>query len=145
MTYDESCAILGVKRGSSKEEITKAYRKKALLNHPDKGGDKAKFQQLLDAKDTLLNPPQDNSDRILAEYLRQVQAMELKLKKELEEMITGQIILAGRVGSAVLYIIITSALTPGIISLLCTTIPLGSVFIFMPQIAAKIREKRLSK
>ena len=44
---------LGVAPGSSVAEITKAYRKKALKVHPDKGGDKAKFQQLVAAFERL--------------------------------------------------------------------------------------------
>jgi curved DNA-binding protein CbpA len=30
--------ILGLPAGSSKEEVVKAYKKKALVMHPDKGG-----------------------------------------------------------------------------------------------------------
>ena len=46
-------SVLGVERGSSAEEIKKAYRKAALVNHPDRGGDKETFQRLQGAYDVL--------------------------------------------------------------------------------------------
>ena len=45
--------ILGVDRGSSSEEIKKAYRKKALEHHPDKGGDENKFKEASEAYEVL--------------------------------------------------------------------------------------------
>jgi DnaJ family protein A protein 2 len=45
--------LLGVSRDASVEEIKKAYRKKAVVEHPDKGGDKEKFQQIQEAYDVL--------------------------------------------------------------------------------------------
>jgi DnaJ-class molecular chaperone len=44
---------LGVEKTASQEEIKKAYRKLASQNHPDKGGDTAKFQEIQKAYDTL--------------------------------------------------------------------------------------------
>ena len=44
---------LGVKRDAGPDEIKKAYRKLASQHHPDKGGDKAKFQSIQSAYETL--------------------------------------------------------------------------------------------
>lgn len=44
---------LGVDRNASAEEIKRAYRKLASQHHPDKGGDKTKFQEVQAAYDTL--------------------------------------------------------------------------------------------
>jgi DnaJ family protein A protein 2 len=48
--------ILGVPRTASPEEIKKAYRKKAMHNHPDRGGDAETFKQINEAYDTLKDP-----------------------------------------------------------------------------------------
>lgn len=45
--------ILGVQRDASQTEIKKAYRKLASKHHPDKGGDKEKFQEIQAAYNTL--------------------------------------------------------------------------------------------
>jgi curved DNA-binding protein len=47
---------LGVDRNATPDEIKKAYRKLASQHHPDKGGDKTKFQEIQSAYDTLSNP-----------------------------------------------------------------------------------------
>jgi len=49
-------STLGVDRNASPEDIKRAYRKLASQHHPDKGGDKAKFQDIQAAYDTLSNP-----------------------------------------------------------------------------------------
>merc|ERR1711971_460871 len=46
--------LLGVSRGASRSEIKRAFYKKALLMHPDKGGDKAAFQELQRAYEEIL-------------------------------------------------------------------------------------------
>jgi DnaJ family protein A protein 2 len=45
--------VLGVARGADADEIKKAYRKQALLSHPDKGGDPEKFKQVQKAYEIL--------------------------------------------------------------------------------------------
>lgn len=50
---------LGVKPGASDEEIKKAYRKAAIQNHPDKGGDPEKFKKINDAYNNLSNPKKE--------------------------------------------------------------------------------------
>ena len=46
---------LGVDRGASPDQIKQAYRRVASQHHPDKGGDKAKFQEIQMAYDTVGN------------------------------------------------------------------------------------------
>lgn len=48
--------LLGVSTSSTVEEIKTAYRKKALQNHPDKGGDPKKFQDISEAYSVLSDP-----------------------------------------------------------------------------------------
>lgn len=52
--------VLGITKGASADEIKKAYRKKAILHHPDKNpGDKTaeeKFKEAAEAYDALSDP-----------------------------------------------------------------------------------------
>lgn len=48
--------ILGVTKESTAAQIKKAYRKLAIKNHPDKGGDPEKFKKISVAYDTLSDP-----------------------------------------------------------------------------------------
>lgn len=48
--------ILGVAKGASESDIKKAFRKKAHQHHPDKGGDKATFQEINEAYQVLSDP-----------------------------------------------------------------------------------------
>lgn len=45
--------ILGVSEDASADEIKKAFRKAAVKHHPDRGGDKAKFQEVNEAHTIL--------------------------------------------------------------------------------------------
>ena len=45
--------LLGVDKNASMDDIKKAFRKLALKNHPDRGGDKEKFQELQNAYEVL--------------------------------------------------------------------------------------------
>jgi len=45
--------LLGVKRGATKEEVRKAYRRKAKISHPDKGGSAEAFSALTVAHEVL--------------------------------------------------------------------------------------------
>jgi DnaJ homolog subfamily A member 2 len=48
--------LLGVDKKATTEEIRKAFRKKALKEHPDKGGDPDKFKEVTGAYEVLSNP-----------------------------------------------------------------------------------------
>eukprot|EP00344_Euplotes_crassus_P007162 CAMPEP_0196994280 /NCGR_PEP_ID=MMETSP1380-20130617/591_1 /TAXON_ID=5936 /ORGANISM="Euplotes crassus, Strain CT5" /LENGTH=415 /DNA_ID=CAMNT_0042409609 /DNA_START=10 /DNA_END=1257 /DNA_ORIENTATION=+ len=48
--------VLGVSKEATQDEIRKAYRKKALKEHPDKGGDPDKFKDISVAYECLSDP-----------------------------------------------------------------------------------------
>ena len=45
--------ILGVKEDASSDQIKKAFKDIAKKEHPDRGGDEAKFKEANEAYDTL--------------------------------------------------------------------------------------------
>lgn len=49
-------SILGVGRNASPEEIKKAYKKKVMKHHPDRGGDADQFRKISEAYETLSDP-----------------------------------------------------------------------------------------
>ena len=48
-------SVLNINDKKNVDEIKKAYRKLALTNHPDKGGDQDKFKEINNAKDILMD------------------------------------------------------------------------------------------
>ena len=54
-------STLGVSKTASASDIKKAYRKLAMANHPDKGGDSAKFAKITEAYDVLKDPQKRNN------------------------------------------------------------------------------------
>jgi molecular chaperone DnaJ len=53
MGTDNFYNILGVNEKATQDEIKKAYRKKAVEHHPDKGGSEEEFKKISEAYDTL--------------------------------------------------------------------------------------------
>ena len=53
---DEYYRRLGVPISASEKEIKSAYRKKAMIMHPDKGGKEDEFKQLVEAYEILSDP-----------------------------------------------------------------------------------------
>lgn len=51
--------ILGVTPGATEEEVKKAYRKKAVETHPDKGGNEEEFKKVTEAYEILTGKKQE--------------------------------------------------------------------------------------
>ncbi|GLF99584.1 J domain-containing protein [Streptomyces yaizuensis] len=49
-------AVLGVPGDATEDQILRAFRRRALLDHPDRGGDAETFRSLYRARETLLDP-----------------------------------------------------------------------------------------
>lgn len=49
-------SILGLKRNATQDDIKKAYRKLAMKNHPDRGGDSNQFAKISEAYEILSDP-----------------------------------------------------------------------------------------
>lgn len=55
MKRSSSYDVLGIDEDSEDEDIKKAFRKKALIHHPDKGGDPDEFRKVREAYEILIN------------------------------------------------------------------------------------------
>jgi curved DNA-binding protein CbpA len=53
MSVESFYDILGVTENATQDEIKKAYKKKAVKHHPDKGGNEEEFKKISEAYDTL--------------------------------------------------------------------------------------------
>ena len=49
-------SILGVPKNASQDDIRKAYKKKSMQHHPDRGGDEEQFKKVNEAYQNLSNP-----------------------------------------------------------------------------------------
>jgi len=56
MSITNHYSILGVSEDASVDDVKKAYRKLASKNHPDKGGNTERFQEIQQAYDVLSEP-----------------------------------------------------------------------------------------
>lgn len=56
ITMKSHYSVLGVHKDASQEDIKKAYRKLALVHHPDKGGDEETFKTLCESYEILSDP-----------------------------------------------------------------------------------------
>lgn len=52
---DDLYGILGLEAGAEAKDVARAYKKKSLKHHPDRGGDVKKFLELKNARDILLD------------------------------------------------------------------------------------------
>ncbi len=55
MKRSNSYDVLGIDKDSEDEDIKKAFRKKALETHPDKGGDPEEFRKVREAYECLIS------------------------------------------------------------------------------------------
>lgn len=60
--------ILGIKSGASEDEIKKAYRAKVKENHPDRGGDTAKFEKIQKAYERITKGQASARNRFVKKY-----------------------------------------------------------------------------
>jgi molecular chaperone DnaJ len=56
MTKRDYYEVLGIGKDASPDEVKKAFRKKAIEHHPDRGGDEVKFKEANEAYEVLSNP-----------------------------------------------------------------------------------------
>jgi curved DNA-binding protein CbpA len=77
-TKEEALKILGLKDGSTLDDVKKQYRKMALYSHPDAGGDEEDFKKISAAKEVL--------DKALYRTLSYNKSSKDDIKKAKEDM-----------------------------------------------------------
>lgn len=55
MTKDEARSILDIGKDASKDEVSQAFRRLMMSNHPDKGGSRYLAGKIIEARDVLLD------------------------------------------------------------------------------------------
>ena len=83
---EESANILNISVNASKEEIKKAYKKAALLNHPDKGGSHENFTIITKAYEILLNKEDYKEIPVQSFFTNSCMNREQELDIEAEEL-----------------------------------------------------------
>ncbi len=87
--------ILGITKDASSEEIRKSYLSLSRVYHPDKGGNKEKFQKLVEAYEILGDPAQketyDHVSRLFSTEGDMNAAILYFLNKDEEHRVTGTI------------------------------------------------------
>lgn len=79
--------LLEIPTDADEEEIKRAFRKKAIKHHPDKGGDIKKYIELQKAKDQLLSgivPDEPKSDREPEEFVERFGSAQIYVKIDQE-------------------------------------------------------------
>ena len=74
--------VLGVKPGTSPEDLKKAYRKLALQHHPDKGGDEEEFKKITESYEVLTGKRQDTSPPPNTDPWQHIQNMMDKMNQQ---------------------------------------------------------------
>lgn len=82
---------LGISKSADAAEIKKAYRKNAMKNHPDKGGDPEKFKEVTAAYEVLSDPEKRQIYDTYGQRQRQRKGEDVVhgLKVSLEELYNG--------------------------------------------------------
>merc|ERR1712050_139939 len=78
-------SFLGMPPGeASQAAVKKAFKKKALELHPDKGGDAERFQLLQEMKELLIMPTQQELEDLAKEEKEREKEVEKAMEKEKE-------------------------------------------------------------
>lgn len=64
MNQSQALQLLELNEGASPQEVKAAYRRKAMLHHPDKGGRKEDFILIKQAYDYLVNGGENQKSRV---------------------------------------------------------------------------------
>lgn len=67
-TLQECYRILGLPMDSNHQNVKKAYKRLALSNHPDRGGDAERFQEISNAYNQIINPSQTTHSPDFSEH-----------------------------------------------------------------------------